>query len=553
MLKSLSIQNYAIIDSMIIDFDSGLSVITGETGAGKSIVMGALSLILGQRAEMRHIKENETKCTIEGVFDISKYNLKTFFEERDWVFEGAECILRREIFTSGKSRTFVNDSPVYLNDLKEFGDRLIDIHSQHQNLSLNDNLYQLNVLDVLAQTKNEKEAFEQIFKAFQSAKKELENLIQQSQKNKQEEDYLQFQFNTLYEAKLQPDEQELLESELSTITHAEDIKSTLFSVTNSFSGDGDSVERMLKSAADGLQHIASVFPKAEELSQRVESAYLELKDVREESEKYFEAIDFNPERQRIVEERLSLLYELQKKNGLQTVEELLQLQNEIEEKLQNISSLDEELERKQKEVSEKETQMLAVAKELSKKRASATKSIEKQLTEKLTFVGMPHARFQCEITEKSYPDIHGKESVQFLFSANKNVSLQPVSQIASGGEISRLMLCLKSMIAGATALPTIIFDEIDTGTSGEIADKMGTVMQEISRDMQVIAITHLPQIAAKGDVHYVVYKEDNKDTTATSMRKLSEEERIEEIARMLSGAEISAQAVENAKVMLGVR
>ncbi len=550
MLKTLAIQNYALIESLTIDFDGGFSVITGETGAGKSIILGALSLILGQRAETRYIKQNETKCTIEGVFDISKYNLKPFFEEREWVFDGNECILRREIWATGKSRTFVNDSPVYLNDLKELGDRLIDIHSQHQNLSLNDNWFQLNVLDVLAKAKPEKEAFVDAYKAFQSAKAALEELTQRSLKNKQEEDYLQFQFNSLSEANLQPDEQELLENELATMTHAEEIKSALFGVSSSFAGEGENVERMLKSAADGLQHIVAVFPKAEELAQRIQSAYLDLKDVREEADKYFEEIDFDPERQQIVEERLSLLYDLQKKYGVQTVLDLLQLKEDIDQKLQNISSLDEEIERKQKEVSEKESQMLSAAMELSKKRASATKSLEKQLPEKLTYVGMPHARFRCEIIEKPYPDINGKETVQFLFSANKNVALQPVSQIASGGEISRLMLCLKSLIAGATALPTIIFDEIDTGTSGEIADKMGVIMREMSRDMQVIAITHLPQIAAKGDVHYVVYKDENKDTTVTYMKKLLPGGRIEEVARMLSGAEVSAQAVENAKVML---
>lgn len=550
MLKSLNIQNYALIDSLEIDFNSGFSVITGETGAGKSIILGALSLILGQRAESRYIKQNEQKCTIEGVFDISKYHLKTFFDERDWEFDDNECILRREIWSNGKSRAFVNDSPVYLNDLKDLGDQLIDIHSQHQNLSLNDNLFQLNVLDVLAKTKSEKDAFVQSFKAYRSAKTELSELTKLSQKNKQEEDYLKFQFDTLSEARLQSDEQELLETELSTMTHAEEIKSTLFSVVDSFSGEGENVERMLRSATDGLQHIIPVFPKAEELAQRIQSAYLDLKDVREEADKYFEEIDFDFERQQIVEDRLSLIYDLQKKYSVQTVSDLLLLQNDIEQKLQNISSLDEQIEQKQKEVSEKEAHMLSAADKLSRKRASATKFLEEQLTEKLAFVGMPNARFQCEIIKKQYPDINGKETVQFLFSANKNVGLQPVSQIASGGEISRLMLCLKSLIAGAIALPTIIFDEIDTGTSGEIADKMGVIMHEMSRDMQVIVITHLPQIAAKGDEHLVVFKEETATDTITNMKKISGEERIGEIAKMLSGAKTTAQAIENAKVML---
>lgn len=552
MLKSLAIQNYALIDSLTIDFDNGFSVITGETGAGKSIILGALSLILGKRAETRYIKQGASKCTIEGIFDISNYNLRSFFDERDWLFESNECILRREVWASGKSRTFVNDSPVYLNDLKELGDRLIDIHSQHENLSLNDNIYQLNALDVLSQAKSEKEFFEHSFKVFQAAKKELEELVNQSLKNKQEEDYLQFQFNALSEANLHPHEQDDLEAELSTMTHAEEIKTTLFTVVESFSGEGKNVEHILKSTADNLRQLIDVYPTAEELAERIESAYLELKDVRQEASKRFEEIEFNPERHQIVQDRLSLVYELQKKYNVQTVCELLQLQEEIEQKLQRTSSVDAEIERKQKDVSEKETDMLAKADALSKKRTSAIQSIEKQLTEKLSFVGMPHARFKCSISDKTYPDVTGKDNVQFLFSANKNVALQPVSQVASGGEISRLMLCVKAMIAGATALPTIIFDEIDTGTSGEIADKMGTIMREMSQNMQVIAITHLPQIAAKGKTHYIVYKDESNDITTTYMRKLSSEERIEEIARMLSGAKTTAQAIENAKVMLSV-
>lgn len=552
MLKSLAIQNYALIDSLTIDLDAGFSVITGETGAGKSIILGALSLILGQRAETRHVKQNETKCSIEGIFDISKYNLKSLFESKDWIFEGDECIIRREIWANGKSRAFINDSPVYLNDLKELGELLIDLHSQHQNLLLGNHFFQLNTLDLLADTKSERESFSRTFNEFQSAKKELETLTRQSLQNKQNEDYLQFQFNTLSDAKLRPDEQDLLETELATITHAEDIKATLFGIVSAFSEDERSVENLLKSASDSLRNISSVFPEAEELSKRVQTAYIELKDVREESSKYFEQIDFNPQRQQTVEERLSLLYELQQKYGVQSVVDLLEKQEDIERQLQNISSFDEEIKRRQQDVSEKEIDMLAKARLLSGKRAEATKSFENRLIEKLALLGMPHARFQCQIVEKAYPDSHGQDDVQFLFSANKNVAMQPISQIASGGEISRLMLCVKYLIAGATALPTVIFDEIDTGTSGEIAAKMGDIMSEMSQNMQVIVITHLPQIAASADTHYRVYKEEIKDMTAISMKKLSQASRTDEIARMLSGAEVTAQAVENAKVMLGL-
>ncbi len=551
MLKSLSIQNYALIDSLNIDFDKGFSVITGETGAGKSIILGALSLILGQRAENRYIKQNEDKCTIEGVFDISRYNLQALFNEKEWEYDAVECIVRREIWTNGKSRAFVNDSPVYLNDLKELGGRLIDIHSQHQNLSLNDNLFQLNALDVLAQLKSEKEEYQLAFREYQTARNLLLELQEQSQKNKEEQDYFLFQFNAISEAKLQNGEQEDLETELETITHAEEIKSSLFTVTGSLSGEDDAVEQKLKSVTETLKNIQHVFPKAAELAQRTESAYIDLKDVRIEAEKYFEEIDFNAERQQFVENRLSVIYDLQKKHSVKSVEELLEIQEQLDEKLQNITSLDEKIEQLEKEVSDKQKLMLQKAEALSQKRKRATQPMEKQLTEKLVYLGMPNARFKCDITEKNNPDITGKDTVNFLFSANKNTAMLPVSQIASGGEISRLMLCLKSMIAGATALPTIIFDEIDTGTSGEIADKMGTIMREMTHDMQVITITHLPQIAAKGSEHFRVYKEDTAESTATYMCKLSENERVSEIARMLSGAEVSAQAVENAKVMLG--
>ena len=550
MLKSLAIQHYALIDSLHIDFDKGFSVITGETGAGKSIILGALSLILGQRADNRYIKQNEQKCTIEGIFDFSMYDLQDFFEERDWEYNPDECILRREIWTNGKSRAFVNDSPVYLNDLKDLGDRLIDIHSQHQNLSLNDNFFQLNVLDILARTKAEKEAYQKVFKEYQASRKLLLELQKQSQKNKEEENYFQFQFDALAGAKLQAGEQGELEAELETITHAEEIKASLFAVVDALSGEGGAVEQKLKSVTDALKSIQHVFPKAAELEQRVESAYIDLKEVRIEAGKHFEETDFNAERQQQVEERLSVIYDLQKRHSVKSVEELQEIQKQLDEKLQNILSLDEQIEQLEKEVSEKQRLLLQKAEVLSERRKSATQPVEKQLTEMLVYLGMPNARFICDITTKNNPDSNGKDAVSFLFSANKNTPLLPVSQIASGGEISRLMLCLKSMIAGATTLPTVIFDEIDTGTSGEIADKMGTIMREMAHDMQVIAITHLPQIAAKGTRHYNVYKEDSAETTATYMRLLPQNDRISEIARMLSGAEVTAQAVENAKVML---
>ena len=550
MLKSLSIENYALIDSLNIEFGPGFSVITGETGAGKSIILGALSLILGQRADARQIKQGENKCLVEGVFDVSKYDLKSLFDEHDWVYDGDTCIVRREIWANGKSRAFLNDSPVYLNDLKELGDRLIDIHSQHQNLALNDRLFQLLVVDALADTRLLRNEYVSAFRDFRTAARVLSDLKEASRKNKEKEDYLRFQYAALSEAALREGEQEELEAELEALTHSEEIKSGLFAVTNLLSGEDQNVEAMLKSALESVRNIQSVFPKADEIVQRLESAYLDLKDLRSETERLFDEIEFNPDRQQLVEDRLGIIYDLQKKHSVATVRQLIELRDEIGTKLQNIDSLEEQISEAENIFSEKRTLLFDLARRLSEKRLAAISDIEKELTSRLSYLGMPNARFECRITPKQQPDETGMDDVQFLFSANKNADLLPISQIASGGEISRVMLCIKAMIAGATALPTIIFDEIDTGTSGEMADKMGRIMQEMSRNMQVIAITHLPQIASKGDFHYIVYKKDAEDSTQTYMRLLSPEERITEIARLLSGAETTAQAIENAKVML---
>lgn len=553
MLKSLSIENYALIDSIKIEFNSGLSVITGETGAGKSIILGALSLILGQRADSRHIKQNENRCLIEGVFDISFYNLTSFFEEHDWVYDENECILRREIWNNGKSRAFVNDSPVYLNDLKELGDKLIDIHSQHQNLALNDNLFQLNVVDTLAKTEKEKHDYEKAYEEYRVLVKELKDLRTQSQKNKEEEDYLRFQLTSLSEVSLKSGEQEQLEEELEILTHSEDIKTGLFTVISMLSEDEKNVESLLKSTKDILQNVQNVFPKVEDLSERVRYAYIELKDVREETSRFFEEIEFDPERQKLVEDRLSTLYGLQKKHSVTSVDELISLRNELTDQLKDIDLLDERISISEKETSEKQNRMFEKGRALSKKRKDAVPSIEKQLMDRLAYLKIANSRFKCEFNEKLNPDITGIDNLEFLFSANRNTALQPVSEVASGGEISRLMLCLKAMIAGATALPTIIFDEIDTGTSGDIADRVGAIMRQMSREMQVIVITHQPQIASKGDIHYVVFKEDTQYGVTTNIRMLSSFERIEEIAQMLSGAEVTSEAIENAKAILGIQ
>ena len=552
MLQSLTIHNYALIDSLQITFDAGFSVITGETGAGKSIILGALSLILGQRADPRHIQQGETKCVIEGVFNISAYNLRPFFEEMDWVYDEEECILRREIWVNGKSRAFVNDSPVYLNDLKGLGERLIDIHSQHQNLSLNDNLYQLNVVDLLAGTAQERMAYAKAFAEYRSVEKALNELRQQSRRNKEEEDYLRFRYQALADAALEADEQERLETELEAITHSEEIKSGLFMSTSLLAGDEQNVESMLRSVIEALGNVQHVFPKVAELVARAQSAYIDLKDVREEASRLFEGVEFDPALQLLLEERLSTIYDLQKKYSVNSVGELILLRDEMALTLTNIDSLDEKVALLEKEVEEKKSTMLTKAGLLSEKRQAAVPPLEKDIIEMLTYLKMPHTRFRCELISRQMPDVTGVDSVQFLFSANKNSALHPVSQIASGGEISRLMLCIKAMIAGATALPTIIFDEIDTGTSGDVADRVGSIMKEMSRQMQVIGITHLPQIASKGDTHFVVYKEETLERVTTHIRELTPGERISEIARILSGAEVSVQAIENARVMLGM-
>ena len=550
MLKSLYIQNFALIDSLRIGFDPGFSVISGETGAGKSIILGALSLILGQRADVKQIKQDAEKCVIEGVFDLSAYHLASLFEEMDWVYDGDECILRREIWSSGKSRAFVNDSPVYLNDLKGLGDRLIDIHSQHQNLSLNDNLFQLNVVDLLADTKLERADYEKAYVAYRTSERALNDLREQSRKNREEEDYLRFQYTALVEINLQPGEQQQLEEELEAVSHAEEIKTGLYAATALLSEEERSVESMLRTVADTLHNVQRFYPKLSELVSRVDSAFIELKDVREEIAGYFEEVEFDPGRRQLLEDRLSTVYDLQKKHSVTTVEELIALRDEMGRKLENIDSLDERLQALEKDTGEKRKSMMEKAALLGKKRKKAAPRIEKELVERLAYLRMPNVRFQCEFRTKENPDATGTDTVQFLFSANKNVALQPVSQIASGGEMSRLMLCVKAMIAGATSLPTIIFDEIDTGTSGEVADRVGAIMEEMGTRMQVIGITHLPQIASKGTAHFLVYKEDDANVATTRLKELLPEERVQEIARMLSGAEITEQAIENAKVML---
>lgn len=552
MLKSLYIKNYALIDSLEIDFEQGFSVITGETGAGKSIILGALGLIVGQRADAKTIKMGESKCIIEGTFNIAAYDLKTFFSEKEIDYDEI-CILRRELTPSGKSRAFINDTPVTLADLKELGNKLIDIHSQHQNLMLGDNQFQMHVVDALAGNDNLLKDYHKAYTIYKDSEKELRNLHEAITKSRQEEEYLRFQYTSLDEAALNEGEQEELEAELEMLNHAEDIKSGLYKINILLSDDERGIVAALKESLSVTNSLSKMYNKADEMQQRLDTAYIDLKDLSSEVERMAGDIEFNPERLAFVEERLNRIYTLQKKYNIDTVAGLLALKYEINKKLENIDSFDQQLKDQQQEVADNKKKVDLLATKLSNKRKSAIKPMEETLTKKTSILGMPNIRFECNISPKNDPDITGKDNLEFLFSANKNVPLQPVSEIASGGEISRLMLCLKSMIAGATALPTIIFDEIDTGVSGEIADKMGQIMQEFGQSMQVIAITHLPQIAAKGCAHYLVYKTDDEKSTTTNLRKLSDNERIEEIARMLSGASLTDAAIQNARVMLGMK
>ena len=550
MLKSLYIKNYALIDSLEIDFDGGFSVITGETGAGKSIVLGALSLILGQRADAKAIKQGETKCVIEGCFDISAYNLSDFFENNQIDYEPT-CLLRRELLSTGKSRAFINDTPVALTDLKELGGQLIDIHSQHQNLLLGDMRYQMQIIDALAGNKNLLKEYQQAYNDYRKVQKALSDMKELLKKGKEDEDYLRFQHEALKTAALKEGEQEELEAELETLNHAEEIKTGLYKIYSLLTEDEQGIIPMLKDGLTTSQSLINVYSKAKDIAQRIETSSLDLKALATEAGRMAAAIEFNPERLSVVQSRLDTIYTLQKRHHVESLSDLIELYKDLTQKIASMETSDEQVEILEKDLLAKSEKMFALAKHLGDNRIAVKDKFENELMSKVAYLGMPNVQFKCEIVAEDSPNVYGMDSLQFLFSANKNVPLQPISQIASGGEISRLMLCLKSMVAGAMALPTIIFDEIDTGVSGEIADKMGIIMKEMGKDMQVIAITHLPQIAARGKAHYLVYKADDEESTTTNLRRLSDKERLEEVARMLSGTTMTDAAIQNAKVLLG--
>ena len=551
MLQSIHIQNYALIESLDIDFHSGFSVITGETGAGKSIILGAIGLLVGQRADSKAIKTGASKCVVEAHFNISTYQLEDFFNENDLEYDGEECILRREVHASGKSRAFINDTPASLVQMKALGEKLIDVHSQHQNLLLNHEDFQLNVLDILANSREALQTYKSLYNSYKQTARELNTLIEEAEKNRQDEEYIRFQVQQLEDAHLQAGEQEELEQELEMLTHAEDIKSSLFKV-NQLMDEGEmNLVSLSKEAMQVLQSISRVYAPASEWSNRLESCYLELKDMAHEIAYASDEIEFNPTRLDYVNERLNLIYTLQQKHQLLSVEELLTLTDNLCEKLDAITSSDDNIQELTQKKDLLYQQVLSQAEVLTRMRTEASKEIEAQMQAYLIPLGMPNVRFAVELSPRKEPDASGMDNVSFLFSANKNGTLQQVASIASGGEIARVMLSLKAMIAGAVKLPTIIFDEIDTGVSGSIAEKMALIMQEMGQaDRQVISITHLPQIAARGAHHYKVYKEDTEVGTNSHIRILNEEERINEIAHMLSGATLTEAALNNAKALL---
>ena len=550
MLRSLYIQNYALIEKLDINFGSGFSVITGETGAGKSIILGAIGLLLGQRADVKAIRVGASKCIIEARFDISAYGMQPFFEENELEYE-EECILRREVSASGKSRAFINDTPASLSQMKELGEQLIDVHSQHQNLLLNKEGFQLNVLDILSHNEEALSVYQNIFGEWKKAQQDLEALIARANQDKSDEDYIRFQLEQLEEARLSDGEQEELEQEADTLSHAEEIKAGLYRVGQTLYSDEGGLLSELKECLNTMLGLQRVYPAAGELAERMESTYIELKDISQEVSGKEDEIEFNPERLEEVNERLNMIYTLQQKHRVSTVGELLALTDEYAAQLSAITSSDEHIEELKTRCDALYNKVKKQAAVLTKARTAAAREVEKQMAARLIPLGMPNVRFQVEIDGRKEPGIHGADTVNFLFSANKNGALQSISSVASGGEIARVMLSVKAMIASAVKLPTIVFDEIDTGVSGEIADRMADIMQEMGeQDRQVISITHLPQIAARGRAHYKVYKQDNETETNSHIRCLTDDERVEEIAHMLSGVTLTEAALNNAKVLL---
>ena len=550
MLQSLYIKDYALIHQLQISFEEGFSVITGETGAGKSIMLGAIGLLLGQRADVKTIRHGAAKCIIEARFLLEKRRLNAFFEENELEYD-AECILRREVSATGKSRAFINDTPVSLSLMKELGEHLIDIHSQHQNLLLGKEDFQLEVLDIVAADTKLLSAYRDKFRLWKNTERELKELKEQIARDKQDEDYVQFQLDQLEDAALKDGELEELEQEAETLNHAEEIKSGLFNAGQLLHSDENGLLNGLRNCRNSLQSILSVYPVVTELHERLDSTYIELEDIAQELERHEERLEFDPHRLEEVENRLNLIYTLQKKHHVESITELLELQASFRQRLNALNHSEADINALEKTCKTLHEELIKLGGELTKCRNKAAKLFEKQMVEMLIPQGLPHVGFKVQISERKELTETGADAVNFLFSANKNGMLQPISQVASGGEISRVMLSVKALISGAVSLPTVIFDEIDTGVSGSIADRMACIMQEMgAKGRQIISITHLPQIAARGKVHYKVYKQDTETETISHIVRLDDEGRVDEIAHMLSGASLTAEALENARVLL---
>lgn len=552
MLKQLYIKNFTLIDELNISLYPGFSVITGETGAGKSIILGAIGLLLGNRADSKAIKAGRDRCVIEAHFDLSRYGMQKFFDDNDIDYDADDTIIRRELTAAGKSRAFINDTPVPLTRMRELGEQLVDIHSQHQNLLLQKEDFQLNVVDIIAQDADQIKVYQKEYYAYRKAKELLEELKAEIAKNRENEEFMRFQHKELDDANLQEGELEQLEQEAETLSHSEDIKTALFEADNALSGDDDSILDKLKNATHQLENICDVYPSMADVAGRMQSSYIELKDIAQEISSSVDHVEFDPNRLDAINTRLDKLYTLQQKFHVETVTELIATRDRIAEQLSHIDNGDEDIEEKEKEVAALLVKAEKQAALLTSIRQKSAKAIEKEMKGRLIPLGIPNVRFEIAFAEKPLSG-NGADKVSFLFSANKSTQLQPVSQVASGGEIARVMLSLKAMISGAVKLPTIIFDEIDTGVSGKIAEKMADIMEEMGlQNRQVLSITHLPQIAAKGSHHYKVLKEETENGTISHMKELNNQERIEEIAQMLSGSDITQAALANAKELLRI-
>lgn len=555
MLKKLDIRNFTLIDHLEMALYPGFSVITGETGAGKSIVIGAIGLLLGNRADAKQVKRGCDKCIIEATFDLSIYHsdvLKDFFEDNDLDYEPEECLLRREVNANGKSRAFINDTPVTLALMRELGEQLIDVHSQHQNLLLSKEDFQLNVVDIIARDRQQLADYRAAFAEYRSAQRRLEELREQIATSRDNEDFLRFQQKELSEANLASGEQEQLEQEAELMSHAEDIKRALHEADYGLSGDDTGIVNLTRSIAAQLRSVADVYPEAQELAERLESCFVELKDISQEIASKVDDVEYDPQRFNLITQRLDTIYTLQQKFHVQTVGELLDRLNGINAQLDNIDNSGEELQELERSVEKLHAVCVEKAAVLTDMRRKSATVVEQELSKLLVPLGIPKVRFKVEVSPADL-STNGADKVMFLFSANSSTDMQPVSQVASGGEIARVMLSLKAMISKAIGLPTIIFDEIDTGVSGRVAEQMAHIMRDMGKaNRQVICITHLPQIAAAGSTHYKVAKQETEQGTVSTMTQLSDEQRITEIAQMLSGSDVSQAAVDNAKSLLAL-